>query len=68
VKALAITQGSTMWTLLEEARLWFDLDKGANFGVLGEDCEAIVVISESFEVRKADRFGRKKKGEPFDLK
>jgi hypothetical protein len=44
------------------------VDKGANFGVVGEDCEAMVVISESFEVRKADGFGRKNKGEPFNLK
>jgi hypothetical protein len=64
VKALAITQGSTMRTLLEDARLWFDLQdakeegvvKGANFGVVGEDCKAMVVISESFKVRKAGNF------------
>jgi hypothetical protein len=42
--------------------------KGADFGVVGEDCEAMAVISESFEVRKAEGFVRKMKGEPFVLK
>jgi hypothetical protein len=53
-----------MRMLLEDAWLWFDLEvaegegvvKGANFSVVGEDCEAMVVISESFEVRKAENF------------
>jgi hypothetical protein len=70
VKASAIAQGLIMWTLLEDAQLWFDLegakgegvDMGADFGVMGEDCEAMVVISESFKVRKAKGFGRRRTG------
>jgi hypothetical protein len=38
------------------------VDKGADFGVMVEDCKAMVVISESFEVRKAEGFGRKRRG------
>jgi hypothetical protein len=73
VKALAIAQSLTIQTLLEDARLWFDLegvegegvDKGADFDVVREDSEAMVVILESFEVRNADGLGRRKKGEPL---
>jgi hypothetical protein len=41
------------------------VDKGADFDVVREDSEAMVVILESFEVRNADGLGRRKKGEPL---
>ena len=51
--------------LLDEARVWFDLDGALgvgvsisfDFGVLGEDCKAMVVILE-----KGMEFGMKSSG------
>ena len=50
----AISTGSRILTLLDEARVWLDLEGAlgvgvsiaSDLGVLGEDCEAMVVISE----------------------
>ena len=50
----AISTGSKIWTLLDEALVWFDLEDAlgvgvsmaSDLGVLGEVCEALVVISE----------------------
>ena len=51
---MAISSGSRILTLLDDARVWLDLEgalgvgvsMALDFGVLGEDCEAMVVISE----------------------
>ena len=50
----AISIGSRILTLLDDARVWLYLEgalgvgvsMASDFGVLGEDCEAMVVISE----------------------
>ena len=50
----AISTGSRILMLLDEALVWFDLggalgvgvSMASDLGVLGEDCEAMVVISE----------------------
>jgi hypothetical protein len=52
VKASAITKGSMIRTLLEDARLCLDLDgaegevedMATDFGVIGVDCEAMAEI------------------------
>ena len=51
---MAISTGSRILTLLDDARVWLDLEgalgvgvsMASDFVVLGEDCEAMVVISE----------------------
>ena len=51
---MAISTGSRIQTLLDDALVWLDLEgalgvgvsMASDLGVLGEDCEAIVVISE----------------------
>ena len=61
---MAISTGSRILTLLDEALVWFDLEGSLGVGVsmasylggLGEVCEAMVVISEKgTKLRK--RFG-----------
>jgi len=50
----AISTGSKIRTLLDEAQVWFDLEgalgvgvsMASDLGVLGEVCEAMMVISE----------------------
>ena len=50
----SISTGSKILMLLDDARVWLDLEgalgvgvsMASDFGVLGEDCEAMVVISE----------------------
>ena len=50
----AISTSSRILTLLDEPRVWLDLEDAlgvgvslaSDLGVLGEDCEAMVVISE----------------------
>jgi len=49
----AIADGSMIWTLLDEVQLWLDFEgalgvvaiMASNLCVLGEDCEAMTVIS-----------------------
>ena len=51
---VAISTGSKIRTLLDEALVWFDLEDalgvgvsmGSDLGVLGEVCEAMMVILE----------------------
>ena len=51
---MAISTGSKILTLLNDARVWLDLEgvlgvgvsMASDFDVLREDCEAMVVISE----------------------
>ena len=53
-KKAAISTGSRILTLLDEALVWLDLEgslgvgvsMASDLGVLGEVCEAMVVISE----------------------
>ena len=64
-KKAAISTGSRILTLLDDARVWLDLEgalgvgvsMASDFVVLGEDCEAMVVISE-----KGTRFGMRSDG------
>jgi hypothetical protein len=50
----AISTGSRILTLQDDARVWLDLEgalgvgvfMASDFDVVGEDCEAMVVISE----------------------
>ena len=59
-KKAAISTGSRILTLLDEALVWLDLEgalgvgvsMASDLGVLGEVCEAMVVISE-----KGTKFG-----------
>ena len=52
-----ISTGSKIWTLLDEALVWFDLEgalgvgvsMASDLGVLGEVCEAMMVISRRRE-------------------
>ena len=49
-----ISTGSRILTLLDDARVWLDLEGAlgvgvslvSDFGVFGEDCEAMAMISE----------------------
>ena len=63
---VAISTGSRILTLLDDARVWLDLEgalgvgvsMASDFVVLGEDCEAMVVISEK-GVKLGTRFGER---------
>ena len=65
-KKAAISTGSRILTLLDEARVWLDLEGAlgvgvsiaSGLGVLGEDGEAMVVISEK-GVKLGTRFGER---------
>ena len=75
---MAISTGSRILTLLNDARVWLDLEGAlgvgvsmvSDFGVFGEDCEAMVVISEKgtkIGMRSGGRLWNEKKREPFGL-
>ena len=66
----AISTGSRILTLLDEARVWLDFEgalgvgvsMASDLGVLGEDCKAMVVISEK-EMKLRKRSGARLRNE-----
>ena len=75
---VAISTGSKIRTLLDEALVWFDLEgalgvgvsMASDLGVLGEVCEAMMVISEKgmeFRMETGEWLELRKRGEPSSL-
>ena len=61
-----ISTGSRILTLLDDARVWLDLEGAlgvgvsmvSDFGVFGEDCEAMAMISEKGMMHRMGSGGR----------
>ena len=76
---MAISRGSKILTLLNDARDWLDLEgalgvdvtMASDLGVFGEDCEAMMVISveeRKDEMKTGGRIENEQMGEAFRYK